>query len=1465
MKDDPKSNNIMVGTEESHFDSKRKIDFSPQNHQELDDLYCINCQTSERLFPNNEPMPIENDLFSGVIMFMVRTSQCDHGNMRFNDGNNKCINHFVDKKRRFEIQLQVKMKKVLTPSQQLYMGCELRDNLKLGMVQRAFVQAILKSIKRRSYGFHYSLTNKEKNKEAKEAGKYEHPHMVFTFESCMDRISITKPGEEIPQLGGQIHEDLESIERRSKGCKINYNTEDIYTICFWSSYFDFLEWKCLNLTPIKPFPIHNVIGDQNVFLSWYALDSGDGHHYRCNITTFLELEFGHRKKTKVGCAAKKWIQNSKIIQSKHDEQSHPTVKPKLSLCNSLYDSSNGLMIKVKGEAIEAYANENFLKDRNETEQTYLESGHPVFLRDSCSKNEFDLLTDVGGFAVLQNQTTSTIIIEKVNPRLKQKQKVCGSTSRKLSKRIRNGDRVRLKLIGGTGESIRYLAIRRGWWLKWVRHKPKKSGFFNIFMSEQSTSLVQMKDEDEATPTERRSYLSKRCSFYLGVYRRSMYQVGVTKTCSATFGGRVIGLKKIGSANETFNNKGEDKLSNFPFEVKERNQLMTSLHFSTCVPNVEKLLHANPNLKEEENISKGKLPYNDEEGFYLDVPAWIEMMHRAGRYQQRVYVVRMRNNETSISQQECEKEKTLNYSFRLRTGNNVAASLRLRLKSQKLSHDSKILNGSKEWKFDDIISEEADSLQIKISDSISLDLSTSESNNLVALKEKVSTSVDESSTENDLQFIRSSSEEYAGLNVSKSQISQFENYSSDDTGSFSGKSIEVSENEEEFDCKKTSNKRSVGSSIRKLPSSRRITKFAKDMKSKLWTEMNFSASEEDFDKYSSDDTYTSSSNSIQLSENEESVQKKTWTIGSAGKLIRKSSAYSVKKIAKGMKSKLTLKTTEKVGVISKSMRVRLKAPTKEPRLGSRRPRRRKKSRKKSKNDHHVAINKTLKAMRKTEKGNCPFLQPANNITAGQLRAPDQSCRMISHILSVFTTNEKREENDTANILPPQLAPISEFDTWFLRGGSIELGVIPTINDDYGALLGECVVAMCLWESHWREEACLMYESCVVLHAPLSKIPSYVLPYIDIQQIRPVYISEYINPLPGLPLIAIETAWRCHYLAFVDEISRATFQQKIDAAIYTHKKGANKMQQDVWKAHLWQGFQPSSEPSLSEGKGMWAKVASSRKSKQRVVLNTRRMAFDNETFSLNGSQSAERLIGIFVEDLLRQALDNLEERPTDFVEFLNNASRLRMLPLQVLDLSGKESFCIFVNLYHCLLQHALLLSSHGPPTKKSNEDFFRTNCYNVGGDIFSLAELENCVIRGNMSKAINPKFPFVQAPKKSRVRYLTYALGIIDPRVNFVLAQNISSIPILTPDKLDEQLSMLSTTFLREEISVDLTKKIVTLPKVCEVFRNDFGDGDCLSCINYCFHHLDEDAQFKVLECLKLGCPTIRYNQHCDRFH
>lgn len=52
------------------------------------------------------------------------------------------------------------------------------------------------------------------------------------------------------------------------------------------------------------------------------------------------------------------------------------------------------------------------------------------------------------------------------------------------------------------------------------------------------------------------------------------------------------------------------------------------------------------------------------------------------------------------------------------------------------------------------------------------------------------------------------------------------------------------------------------------------------------------------------------------------------------------------------------------------------------------------------------------------------------------------------------------------------------------------------------------------------------------------------------------------------------------------------------------------------------------------------------------------------------------------------------------------------------------------------------------------------------MFSLAELECCVIRGNTSRPSYIKPPFVDAPKKSRP-YLKYCLGATDFRINFIL--------------------------------------------------------------------------------------------------
>lgn len=104
------------------------------------------------------------------------------------------------------------------------------------------------------------------------------------------------------------------------------------------------------------------------------------------------------------------------------------------------------------------------------------------------------------------------------------------------------------------------------------------------------------------------------------------------------------------------------------------------------------------------------------------------------------------------------------------------------------------------------------------------------------------------------------------------------------------------------------------------------------------------------------------------------------------------------------------------------------------------------------------------------------------------------------------------------------------------------------------------------------------------------------------------------------------------------------------------------------------------------------------RQRTILNGRRMAFDIEPVEIEDNQEYLRQMSQFVADLLSMSLsfsfESLEEDPDAFVKFHDATSKLRTLSLQRLDLASSEAVCIFVNLYHCLLQHALLLTVSGP---------------------------------------------------------------------------------------------------------------------------------------------------------------------------
>jgi len=252
--------------------------------------------------------------------------------------------------------------------------------------------------------------------------------------------------------------------------------------------------------------------------------------------------------------------------------------------------------------------------------------------------------------------------------------------------------------------------------------------------------------------------------------------------------------------------------------------------------------------------------------------------------------------------------------------------------------------------------------------------------------------------------------------------------------------------------------------------------------------------------------------------------------------------------------------------------------------------------------------------------------------------------------------------------------------------------------------------------------------------------------------------------------------------------------------------------------------------------------------------------------------------FAENLLSTALsfsfEALRGHPEAFIQFLDSTSVLRTIRLEDIDRQSPQAFCLFVNLYHCLLQHALLCSVNGPLHNRSFTHFMQTSCYEIGGDVFSLAELYSCIIRGRMSRPLTVKPPYIEAPKKSSA-YRFYALSYINPNTNFLLnTADLScprGVPVLNPIDFEEQIETHTASFIRRSIAVDPIRKQVSLPRIMEVYRSDFSDataGTTYESLRYCFRYLDMDMATKIRSMYDEDSANplvVKYHLTTDQFH
>lgn len=416
------------------------------HHSALNPYYIIDTGKNARVFPNSTEclFPLETDYFSGHMVALIRTPDVDddsHG-VKGTAENEIAAAYFKNKQRRFEFQFQVKLKKI--PTGRVYFCCELEKTIKMGMITRAFVSAAMSFVKSKNNNFHFNLTGNSENAD----GKWESPHIAFPVEECMDRVVATPPGEQVPRLGGEIYEDEASIKERKKGLQMVWNLEDTYTFAVWSAYVDFLGWECLNLPGIRPFSLSSVIGPQSVILTLYDLqgvtDGNSKTHYRRDRVNIVRFEMCNSAKSGIGSATRKWIEESQNATA-------ADTLADVSMSSGEPESFEGDFDEETDE--EADENQDSRLLPNESldlseeaaeelgEGIYVRSGDAITLRQFVVNEEDPLgnpvspcfVTNGGGFAVLQEQTSSVIIIEKAGKSRIRKR------SRSSSRLIKDGD------------------------------------------------------------------------------------------------------------------------------------------------------------------------------------------------------------------------------------------------------------------------------------------------------------------------------------------------------------------------------------------------------------------------------------------------------------------------------------------------------------------------------------------------------------------------------------------------------------------------------------------------------------------------------------------------------------------------------------------------------------------------------------------------------------------------------------------------------------------------------------------------------------------------------------------------------------------------------------------------------------------------------------------------------------------
>jgi len=459
--------------------------------------------------------------------------------------------------------------------------------------------------------------------------------------------------------------------------------------------------------------------------------------------------------------------------------------------------------------------------------------------------------------------------------------------------------------------------------------------------------------------------------------------------------------------------------------------------------------------------------------------------------------------------------------------------------------------------------------------------------------------------------------------------------------------------------------------------------------------------------------------------------------------------------------------------------------------------------------------------------------------------------------------------------------------------------PTIHySDHARTVG--FVARALNERHFVEEWVEVTENTISFYHPDKSNPKFrigVRNIIEVKRLSPMEKDSATNNknnncprFPGFYFLSIETIGRTAYLMFDDDSCCNNFleclqeMQAVTSSSSSPPSNNNDNNLDIGRNSFVDMIVQDPTEEFLHRSSMWQI-----KQKQKQILNCKKFNFNspNDATVWDGLVGDEERCD---EQQPSSAVhgNNHQQHPCKVVEtalinvfqckeddsgndealrnFLNSASDLKSVDIR--SLPENERIAFFLNLYHVMVMHTFLVLG-APDSALKAISYFGMIAYQVSDEIFSLTELEHCIIRGGMSRPSKFLARLLFIPNSSYPPQI--ALTRSDYRINFALnCGSITSpegVPIYRADTLDMQLDenaryfLQATTKIKKSSSGIVSSSLsIALPKVCQWYADDFGKGKSADCIRSIEKYLSSENREMLQSVSSVGKHTVPFKSH-----